>query len=246
MRCLPTVFGVWYNQGNALLYPFFVKYVLEEEGGLSLSFGNQTRKIIPARFSQICFNFSSSQNPIHPSNSKIIRRIHPQLTEVYFGKLTHFWKTKRKQTNTPTEKTSPRNPQVESSKKYPFNLKWNLPPRIDSSWGFWVFIFCWVDSSCPFGPWPQNVSINDIPWRLLPVSSALEQIPKSMCFGRFCQQGKWTIWHFYHDDLFIFIIIIHHHQKNQSIHDFSIFGWLLHWKQNGQLHQKHRGLLPCW
>lgn len=40
------MFGVLYNQGNALLYPFFVRYVLEEEGGLSLFLGNQSRRII--------------------------------------------------------------------------------------------------------------------------------------------------------------------------------------------------------
>ena len=30
------------------------------------------------------------------------------------------------------------------------------------------------------------------------------------------------------------------------IHYVSNFRWLLHWKQNGELHQKHWGLLPCW
>ncbi len=167
MRCLPTVFGVWYNQGNALLYPFFVKYVLEEEGGLSLSFGNHS----PFQLQ----NHSQNASPTHGS---------------LFREINIFLKNKTKTNKYTNKKVIATKSSSVIFKKYPFNLKWNFPHRIDSSWGFWVFIFCWVDSSCPFGPWPQNVSINDIPWRLLPVSSALEQIPKSMCFGRFCQQGN--------------------------------------------------------
>lgn len=192
--------GVLYHQGNALLYPFFVRYVLEEEGGLSLFFGNQTRRII--------YRLSKRK---HPRQSKLIHQQRRHRQEILKWNL---------------------------QKNIPSHLKWNLPPRIDSSWGFWVFIFCWVDSSCPFGPWPRNVLISDIPWQLLPLSSALEQIWMLICFGR-----KWFVpvlsrW-FYHDSsscwcIFIVVVHHHHHQKKKKkkkhcfrIHDVSSFRWIL-------------------
>ena len=131
------MFGVLYNQGNALLYPFFVRYVLEEEGGLSLFFGNQTRRIIPARFSQVCFkHFCIPESPFTLPTAKSFTELIP--TSQKFTPVDshnqymhiHICTFKNPNQHTvhtpivyPNKKRHRRNPQVESSKKYPFKLE---------------------------------------------------------------------------------------------------------------------------